>query len=86
MERAVAIAGDYAMPSGGFYIGIVGAAGRDIGERGRRRLQNRPGGRSDDNLAELAPGEAIVGTERAVRIAADYSVEEACFDVEVVPV
>jgi hypothetical protein len=86
VERAVAVARDDAVPSGGFYIGIVGAAGRDIGEGGHGRLQDRPRGRSDNDLAELAHGEAVIGAERAVGKAADYSVEEACFDVEVMPV
>ena len=86
MECAVAVARDYAVPSGGFYIGVVGAAGKDIGEGRCGWLQDRPCGGSDNDLAELAPGEAIVGAECAVGKAADYPVEEACLDVEVMPV
>ena len=86
MECAIAVTRDNAVASGGFYIDIVGASRRDIGEGGCGRLQHRPCSGSDNDLAELTPGEAIVGAECTVRVAADYSVEEACFDVEIVPV
>lgn len=86
VERAVAVARDDAVPSGGFYIGVVGAAGKYIGEGGCRWLEDGPCGGSDNDLAKLAPGEAIVGAECAVGKAADYPVEEACLDVEIMPV
>ena len=86
VECTIAVARDYAMPPGGFYIGVVGAAGEDIGEGGCGWLEDWPCGGSNNDLAELAPGEAVVGAECAVGKAADYAVEEARLYVKIMPV
>lgn len=84
-ECAVAVAGDDAVPPGGFYVGVEGAAVCHVGEGRYLGVEQRPSDCIHDNLGELAPRDVVAGAECAVGVAVDHAVEGGSFYVGVVP-